>query len=208
MVENILVRRESERGRVLTYNKLYAFVEDPRNTFLLQTLPTLETFIRDKIELTRALNLRMESIPLRFKDVRAVADEIVYNAQRVFAAIPKPTLIVLAPTTILVTRRTQTQTLRMSSSAAMTSQTARTTTSQIPSVAGLLQCLIAPATRPIVPREWALWTNEPVYLSANEPGYGREMSLTNPKRGAAQHRNTQVRAHLREHLPHISTRRH
>lgn len=41
MVENIVSRRESKRGRVLTYNQLYAFVEDPQNTLLLLTPSTL-----------------------------------------------------------------------------------------------------------------------------------------------------------------------
>lgn len=50
----------------------------------------------------------MESIPVRFEDIRAVTDGIVYDAQRVFAEIPKPALIVLPPLTTLGTRRKQT----------------------------------------------------------------------------------------------------
>lgn len=50
MVKNIVNRRKSKRGRVFTYNELYAFVEDPHNTLLLLTPSTLETFIRDEID--------------------------------------------------------------------------------------------------------------------------------------------------------------
>lgn len=103
----------------------------------------------------------MKSISVRFEDIRAVADEIVFDAHQMFAAIPKLTLIVLPPSSILDAWRKQTQTSsKTSSSTATTSLTATTATPSNPFVLGLLLGLISLATRPIVSIGESLSKNE------------------------------------------------
>lgn len=71
---------------MLIYYQLYAYLDDADNTLLLLRPLALKTLVRRLVEEALMQYLLPDLVHVSFDEVRAVADYIVYNAQRAFPA--------------------------------------------------------------------------------------------------------------------------